>query len=645
MATDRRSGPPPGAELSPEALAKALEHAANLAGIGIVVAWTDGDRIVNSFMNQAIADIAGLTLEEVYGVNTWDALPADERERLYQMHAERLRGESPPARFETAIVRRDGSRIPIEVATTRLEVDGRPCNVSLVWDNSVRRQAENALRESEARLRLIIESAPDGVSLIQDGKYVLVNLAAAHMLGYDDPGDVVGLEVAALLVPDDATVARQRMGRLMVEGRLQDVAEYRGRRRDGREISVEISSVRTEYRGRPAILGFARDVTERKAIQAQLLQADRLAAVGLLSAGVAHEINNPLSYLMLNIEYVMRELPKIGGDAAQQKVDDLLGRLRDATQGAERVAAIVRDLKTFARPPQPLRGPVDLVSVVESALRMSQNELRHTTTVVRDFAQVPSVDGDPARLEQVFINLLTNAMHALQASPQPGSELRVTLRMDANGDVLASVTDTGQGIAPENLSQIFLPFFTTKPAGIGTGLGLSICKSILEALGGDLSVESKLGAGSTFTMRLKPHRPEAGKKASERPSPVRAMGRIRLLVIDDDPALGRTLGLLARHDYDVKVADSAEAAYAFMDAGEQFDAILCDLMMPGTTGMDFYEQLVVRDAPLARKVVFMTGGAMGPRAESFLDTVQNPRVLKPFRIDDVRALIAEAAAL
>ncbi len=227
--------------------------------------------------------------------------------------------------------------------------------------------------------------------------------------------------------------------------------------------------------------------------EAQLIEADRLASLGTLAAGVAHEINNPLSYVLLNLDLVIREAKGEG---------ESVPRLREARAGVERVRLIVQDLKSFSRGNTDRKVPVDVRRVLDSTLEIAANEIRHRAELVRDFRDVPPVLADASRLGQVFLNLLVNAAQAMIEGDASRQELRVATSTDAAGRAVIEIADTGAGIAPENLERIFDPFFTTKPVGVGTGLGLSICRTIVTALGGDITVESERGRGTTFRVVL-----------------------------------------------------------------------------------------------------------------------------------------------
>jgi C4-dicarboxylate-specific signal transduction histidine kinase len=239
-----------------------------------------------------------------------------------------------------------------------------------------------------------------------------------------------------------------------------------------------------------------------KDTQAQLFFADRLASIGQLAAGVGHEINNPLSYVLSNLHYLQKELVSHQQHLPEEVRQELLEVAREARDGAERVRLIVKDLKELARPTEEPAGPVNLHEVVSTAGKLVARELRHRARLVEDCADVPPVLGSATRLGQVFLNLFINAAHAIPKGNEQENEIRVEARVSGPDRVIVEVHDTGCGIPQENLRRIFDPFFTTKPTGEGTGLGLSVCHSIIISLGGELYVTSEVGRGTTFRIIL-----------------------------------------------------------------------------------------------------------------------------------------------
>lgn len=261
-------------------------------------------------------------------------------------------------------------------------------------------------------------------------------------------------------------------------------------------------------------------------------------------------------------------------------------------------------------------------------------ELRHRARVVKDFGPVSAVEGNEARLGQVFLNLLLNAAHAIKPGALAANEVRITTRMDEAGRVSVEFTDTGCGIPSEDLPRIFESFFTTKPVGMGTGLGLAISLSIVESIGGSIVVESKVGEGSTFRVVLPAS--TAVPKPSEPPLGVEPTGRARVLIVDDEPGLRRALRRILKDNNEVVEAGGGEEALARVRSGERFDVIICDLMMPQMTGMELYAE-VARMAPTeADRFIFVTGGAFTIEAKHFLDECPNPVIEKPF--DPARVL-------
>lgn len=377
--------------------------------------------------------------------------------------------------------------------------------------------------------------------------------------------------------------------------------------------------------------------TERKKMREQLLISERMASVGMLSASVAHEINNPLAVVLANLEIVLQHLEA----PAAPPLDALIGPLRDAHEAAERVSHIARDLKIFSRSSnEEQRGPVDIERVLESALRMASNEIRHRASVVRQYDKLPPVHGNEARLGQVFLNLLVNAAQAIPEGRASENRITLSIRGGENNRAVVQISDTGTGIPPEVASRVFDPFFTTKAEGVGTGLGLAICHRIVSSLGGDISVESRPGHGTVFSVSL----PHAGTPLPKAEAPVAAQSakrRGRVLVVDDEPMLCATVERILSIEHDVTTFQSAKQALQLLEGGDRFDLILSDVMMPQMTGIEFHEALLRIAPELADKVVFMTGGAFSAEASAFLDRFPHRTIDKPFKSTALRRLVQD----
>jgi len=393
-------------------------------------------------------------------------------------------------------------------------------------------------------------------------------------------------------------------------------------------------------------LAVGREVREASARAAQREMSDRLAisermaSAGMLAAGVGHEINNPLAVVMAGLDFVTGLVGRLPIDARSKEFD---APLRDMSEAVERIRGVVRDLKLFSRPQEEKLGPVDVRDVVESSIRMAWNEIRHRAKLIRAYGHVPMVESNEARLGQIVLNLLVNAAQAMPEGCASRNEIRVATRMMESGRVIIEVRDTGMGIPREILARIFDPFFTTKPVGVGTGLGLSLCHRMVSDLGGEISVESEVGKGTAFRVAI----PVAtsAPRASVPARTVEAFARRgKVLVIDDEVAIGRALQRSLGHHHDVVALTNGKEALARIASGERFDVILSDLMMPDVTGMEIYEQLSVATPDQAKRMIFLTGGAFTERARTFLDRVPNPSIEKPFAVSSVLATIASVLA-
>ncbi|MFO0585058.1 MAG: ATP-binding protein [Anaeromyxobacter sp.] len=508
-----------------------------------------------------------------------------------------------------------------------------------------RYRAEEALSERELQLRAIFDAPLDAMLVVgEDGRVVDVNPAACELLGkrrqalverpLDDAVPALGLR------------GPERWSERRSEGRASGEVELLVP--SGRRVA-EYAAVARIRPGRDLVV--LRDVTERKQMGARLALADRMASVGTLAAGVAHELNNPLAYVNANLAFLADRVARTGALLAGSPPDpddhDLAAQLaeavRDARDGCERMRVIIRDLKTFSRPDDEHTGPVDLGRVLDSAVNMAWNEIKHRAKLVKDLTGLPAVYGNEGRLGQVFLNLLVNAAQALPEGRADANQIRVSGEALADGRVAIDVKDTGCGIPVELAGRIFDPFFTTKAPGVGTGLGLSICHSIVSALGGEIQVRSKPGEGSTFRVVLRAAAPARARReppAAPPPAPARA----RILVVDDEALVGTVLARTLRCDHDVDVVTSARAALDKVESGERFDVVLSDLLMPEMTGMDLYAELRKRDPDYVRRMVFLTGGAFTPAAREFLEETKVVCLEKPFEVGALRATLAAKLA-
>jgi PAS domain S-box-containing protein len=409
-------------------------------------------------------------------------------------------------------------------------------------------------------------------------------------------------------------------------------------RGDGAEHSIEYRIVRASGeirvllgRARAAlddggvpryVIGTDQDITESKERVARVAFSDRMVSVGTLAGGVAHEINNPLAVISANLELL-----------SLSHANDLT---REALQGVERIQTIVRGLMLFSRADTNQRTRIDIHHVLELAIGLTANEIRHRARLVKHYGAPPVVDGNEARLGHVFVNLLVNAAEAIPDGYADRNEITITTRIDDAGWAVIEISDTGAGIAPGTRSRIFDPFFTTKPVGKGTGLGLSICHGIVRSLGGELEVRSELGKGSMFRVALPPATSRAPIPVPARePAPQRG----KLLIVDDEPLFSGSLRRLFSNECDVTVMHSGRDALDQLRAGERFDVILCDLMMPEISGVELHTALLCTSPEQARRMIFLTGGAFSRSSEHFLESIQNPWFEKPCNLQELRSAV------
>jgi PAS domain S-box-containing protein len=360
-------------------------------------------------------------------------------------------------------------------------------------------RSREQLRENEERFQTLIERSPDAILVHRDGRLVFHNPAAAGLLGYERSEELRGRPLTELTVSENVL-------ELMEPSEEGSPHEVHWVHPSGRQVLGEVVTFPLMFEGKPARVSIVRDITERKQLQEKLSAADRMASLGTLAAGVAHEINNPLAFILSNMRFVrdeLQELSKGWGAEAREQLKELHEALDEALSGGDRVRDIVRDLRTFSRQDTGNRGPVNLHAVLDLCGNIAQGQLRHRAQWVKAYGEVPPVHASESRLTQLFLNLIINAAQAIpEGEDARRHEVRVTTRLQEEGWVLVEVQDTGSGIPPENLPRLFDPFFTTKPAGVGTGLGLSICHGIVLALGGRITVESEVGRGTTFRVFL-----------------------------------------------------------------------------------------------------------------------------------------------
>jgi PAS domain S-box-containing protein len=605
-------------------LGDAVLEAANAARIGVVVSTVAPDRVQNLYANDAACDILGWPREDLLAKNALDLIEPEARDSVAE-----LRARKEPLAAVTC-VRKDGTRVSIEFTTVTRTLGSDGIVVSFFVDATAKREAERTLAASEERLRLLVAAAPDGIVISRGPVILYANPAAARLLGHGDANGLVGRSFADYLDRSALETMGARVRAAMQGQKLQPM-EYPARRADGSQVVAEITSVPIELEDGPAVLGFARDVTERNALRQQIARADRLASLGTLAAGVAHEINNPLTFVSLGVELLRERASSL---SAEQR-EAVLATLDDIAAGTERIAKIVRELTTFSRVEPERAEPVDVVRALESAMRIVLHRTRHVAEVEMACPPLPPVVAERSRLEQVFVNLLLNAAQAFETH-RPENLIRIESEVSEDA-VAISVIDNGAGIAPDVIGRIFDPFFSTKPPGEGTGLGLALCHSILTRVGGQISATST--PGRTCLRVVIPRATDAHPADAPAPPVEAPREQRRVLIIDDDPGVAKSMRLALSGKHQVTLAESAEGALELLASGADFDAIVCDLAMPRMNGAELLERLQRERPEAAARFIFVTGGAITARMRAFVSSWRGPYLEKPFSARELERAI------
>ncbi len=511
------------------------------------VHWLDGDGNI-IYANPATARELGYSAEEIRRLCVSDIDPHVSLEQFRAGSDLGQRMHDGIRKFRTEHLRKDGSMIPVEIDADAFEYEGKRYIVAIGRDISERVAAEKALRESEAKFSAMFSLTPDPLVLTRfsDGVMLEANHSFCAVFGYE-AGEVVGQTT----LPDGINLWTDGELREQWQEQLERSGELTGyetplRRKDGSIITVLMSAKVIEMGGERCVIVDAHDITRRKEIeqalrrekaeqgelirkleeaQSQLLQSEKLASIGQLAAGIAHEINNPIGYVGSNLstlqgyiedllelvtvyesgEPLLQREPQLFERITQIKDksdiaflrDDIRSLIAESMDGANRVRRIVQDLRDFSRVGATEWQRYDIHSGLDSTINVVWNEIKYKAELVREYGTVPEVDCIPSQLNQVFMNLLVNAA---QAIAERGT---ITIHTDCvAGMARVAVSDTGQGILPENLAKLFDPFFTTKPVGQGTGLGLSVSYGIIKHHGGHIDVRSEPGKGTTFTVCL-----------------------------------------------------------------------------------------------------------------------------------------------
>jgi PAS domain S-box-containing protein len=596
-----------------------LQAAADIvAALPDAVVVTGTDRRVLA-ANEAGAALLGWELSDVVGQAIADAVSPGERAHVASREDKVLAGE--PQRYETRIVNhRTGEERDVAVSSGPFRVKGDLIGtVATLRDITEPKRAQDTLARSEARYRHLVESASDAiVTFDANGRFTTVNHAAENISGYKRE-ELVGQWFAPMIPDDDLPGALANFQQaLSGETGLFESQFYR---KDGevRTISVTYSTPQKDEE----VLCLIRDVTDQKMLQEQLIQSEKMSAIGQLVSGVAHELNNPLAGISAFAQLLLAEkrFPPDQRTAAETIYSE-----------ARRASRIVQNLLTFARQHKAEKVPTVINQVLDDTLELRGYELRvRGIDVRREYDEsLPDTMADAHQLQQVFLNLITNAEQAMEQ--RDGHHHRLTVRTRRAADAIRiEVEDTGAGIPPNLIERIFNPFFTTKPTGSGTGLGLSISLGIVREHEGRIWAENAAQGGARFVVEVPITAPRtSGEHTATVPVHPIGSDRLRVLVVDDEASVRVSLQrYLAGKGHEVETTASGEDALTRLKASK-YDAVIVDMRMPDLSGEQLFERLRSHDPAHAERVIFTTGDLVNEQMRRFLDGTGRPCVPKPF---------------
>ena len=597
-----------------------LQAAADIvAALPDAVVVTGTDRRILA-ANDAGARLLGWEPNDVVGQAIAEHVSPPERAHVASREDKVLAGE--PQRYETRIVNHGtNEERDVAVSSGPFRVNGELIGtVATLRDITDPKRAQDTLARSEARYRHLVESASDAiVTLDANGRFTTVNHAAENISGYKRE-ELVGQWFAPMLPDDDLPKALGHFQQALAgETGLFETQFYR---KDGetRIISVTYSTPQKDEE----VLCLIRDVTDQKMLQEQLIQSEKMSAIGQLVSGVAHELNNPLAGISAFAQLLLAEkrFPPDQRTAAETIYSE-----------ARRASRIVQNLLTFARQHKAEKVPTAINQVLDDTLELRGYELRvRGIDVRREYDEsIPDTMADAHQLQQVFLNLITNAEQAME---QKEGHHRLTVSTRKNGDAIRiEVEDTGAGIPANLIERIFNPFFTTKPTGSGTGLGLSISLGIVREHEGKIWAEnsSQSGSGARFVVEIPITEPRtSGEHAAVAHVEAPSSDSLRVLVIDDEASVRVSLQrYLAAKGHQVETTASGEDGLLRLKA-TKYDAVILDMRMPDLSGEQLYERLRSNDPTHAERVIFTTGDLVNEQMRRFLDGTGRPCVAKPF---------------
>ena len=582
--------------------------------------------------------------------------PADVGADLLALLAELAATGSPLWRELLAVLRlvmagrKDRAEVEVELQeeqgsswllarVSRFAVQGDERLLLALEDISRRKRAERASRESAEGYRALIDAVPAPIAVVRWPRVLLANRAARELFDGSASGAPAGMDAGELLSAEDLTAAKAHYHVTLAARAPVVLASITYTTPQGESRSVGITSTAVRLGDGPAVLSLAMEPGTPAVAADGLAHTDRVVSLGRLAAGVAHEINNPLTYVLASLGEIQGLVE--GLDESLGPKQTLLDRCAETRDGAERVKDIVRGLVSFGRGDGAVApAPVSLNTCLAAAIRLANPEVRYRARLTTQLDSDVLVTADGNQLTQVFLNLLVNAAHSLEDDDVAGN--RIVLRAIVDGkQVRVDVEDNGCGIPEADLERVLEPFYTTKPVGQGTGLGLSIVSGLVERFGGRLEIESRLGLGTTIRVFLPcspPAAPRVERRTDARPDEL-TPHRARILLVEDDSSVARALRRMLRRRGSVSLAASGREAIDQREAGGVFDVIISDLLMDDIDGMGLFSWLEEHRPELAARVILLTGGAFTARAREFVAQFPNQVLSKPISLDEILAAV------
>lgn len=600
----------------------------------------DGKGLI-SFWNPAAESIFGYKEEEILGRNLHHLLAP---ERYHRVHDKAFKhftktgqGRAINRTLELEAVHRDGHEISIELSLSKYETIDQYHTIGIIRDITARKKSEEELRESEARFRALHNASFGGIAIHDFGVILDCNQGLSEMTGFSED-ELIGMDGLFLIAPEWREMVREN-----IAAGFEASYEAEGLRKDGSNYPLYLRGSNIPYKGRQLRVTEFRDISEQKLLEAKLVQAQKMEAIGTLAGGIAHDFNNILAGILGYVDLSSKVTPESSPAGPF---------LKKALKGLSRAKDLVKQILAFSRLGESEMDIVELTPLVEEVVKLLLPSLPSNITIEQAVpADVMAVRADSTQLHQILMNLLTNAVHAME---EHGGVLSITLEntelsaMDVQGHiglrpgfyVRISVRDTGPGIPAEVLERIFDPYFTTKSVGKGSGLGLAIVHGIIKNYGGHIAVESEPGKGAAFHVYLQASE-TIPEEVVEDSAPSPEGGTEHVLLVDDEEIVADMGKSILEHlGYRVSVFTNSDMALAaFRHKPFLYDLVMTDQTMPGITGEDLAKKILAVRADIP--IIICTGYSSTMTEEKAEKLGIRGFAMKPLTLNDLSVIVRQ----